>query len=102
MCMKTNKILFTNQSGMQALIFLMATNFDKVNHSFHIKTYNVLNGNGNGTSIGTFIKSWDALKELKPNDILIDNVTGDIFSLNAETEKLLLKGNVGLHYHKAA
>ena len=42
------------------------------------------------------------LHELRYNDLFLDNVTGDLYGFNYETEEWTTKYNAGIHYRRAA
>lgn len=79
---------------MQGLVYLAASNFQK--------PYNVINGAGNGSTISSLIKMNLDPKTITPSDVFIDNVTGDIYFFNFQSQRWVPKGNAGIHSHKAA
>lgn len=95
MCIKTNKKVFASSLGFFCLVFLSATD---------IKSWsmNVVNGNGEGSSIhidGAWYKSSGVLDS---SDCFLDDSTGDYFTLNTDSREWEPVGNVGIHRRKAA
>src|SRR5690348_16270638 len=93
---------------MQGLVFLAATNIEKVNPFLNLrilnlfKSLNVINGGGKGGKIGDMIKINATAQNLKNNDFYLDNVTGDMYSYHALKAEWIPKMNAGMHNAKAA
>ena len=87
MCLLSQKPILSTTCGMQALIYLCATNFEK--------EIRVLNGD-NGTDLSSSNEDF-YLEHPKSTDFLIDNVTGDYYNFDIEVNKWMPAGNIGLH-----
>ena len=61
-----------------------------------------MNGRGKGGKLTEIIQSSDKSGVMKPDEYCLDNVTGDLYSFNYETDEWVPKMNVGIHYVKAA
>lgn len=88
MCLLAQKPILSTTCGMQALIYLCASNFDK--------EIRVLNGD-NGCDLSSSNMDEFHLEHPKSTDLLIDNITGDYHNFDIETKKWMPAGNVGLH-----
>lgn len=81
MCFRTNKIVFCSGIGMLMLVYLAASNFEKYHKVAILGKQNTIT---------------------QEADLHIDPVTGDLYSVNHEARSLEIKGNIGLHFRKAA
>ena len=79
MCKKTNKSLLCAGFGIQFLAYYCSTTFADIE---------VMNGGEKGGALQT-IKDFDAklLPRLFPNQVFLDNLTGDYYSYNKETNE---------------
>lgn len=94
MCKRTKKVLFTAGGGMLMLVFLCAT-------KYHINR--VVNGQGKGSKVEDFQNiDKSILASLKVGDVLLDNVTGDLYAYDFSVNEFMPFGNAGIHKHKAA
>ncbi|KAL4442225.1 hypothetical protein ABPG74_009243 [Tetrahymena malaccensis] len=94
MCLRVKKYLFASAWGMQALVFLSASNMEK--------NINIINGNGDGGKLSDIQTTSSNLKSIKPSDYFLDNTTGDLYGFNYETNEWIPKGNCGLHSRRSA
>lgn len=81
--------------GFFALVFLCATNLEKGNLT-------VLNGNNQGSKLSELDKIKIPQKRLEAHDVFLDNVTGDVYNYNYDSNEWVAKANVGIHYQRAA
>lgn len=106
MCLKCQKILFASGDAMLCLIFLCASDIEKVlfflSTNLLFKNINIINGNGQGSKLSEIFKIKKELSKLELTDYFLDNVTGDLYSFNRESEEWYPKGNVGLHHRRSA
>lgn len=56
----------------------------------------------NGSELGDLSKLTKDLREIRQDDLFLDNVTGDLYSFNYDTGEWSSKGNAGLHFRRAA
>ena len=89
MCLRVNKRIFASGFAMQAIIFLTASNIDRI-----IK---VVNGKDGQPIEETQLTSLKKSKIPSNDDFLLDNVTGDLFSYNLYHNKWDVYGTCGLH-----
>eukprot|EP01017_Pseudomicrothorax_dubius_P028856 TRINITY_DN3459_c0_g3_i2.p1 TRINITY_DN3459_c0_g3~~TRINITY_DN3459_c0_g3_i2.p1 ORF type:complete len:607 (-),score=80.43 TRINITY_DN3459_c0_g3_i2:39-1859(-) len=95
MCLRTDKLVFASGSAMQFLVFLAATNLERNVH--------VINGKGRGSKMGQEdVHLSKKLVELQSTDFFLDNVTGDLYNYNYDTDEWIPRANAGIHYRKAA
>ena len=88
MCLLSQKPILSTTCGMQALVYLCASNFEK--------EIRVLNGD-NGCDLSSNSTDDFYLEHPKSTDLLIDNITGDYYNFDIEVNKWMPTGNVGLH-----
>jgi len=78
MCLKTKKRILASGFAMQAMIFLIASNLER--------PIRIVNGNGLGAAVDETKLSEMLDQDLKypphNNDVLLDNVSGDLFEFN--------------------
>ena len=63
---------------------------------------NIINGKGRGGKLSEIFKIHKNLSKLESHDLFLDNVTGDLYQFNRESEEWQPKGNVGLHHRRSA
>lgn len=90
MCKKTNKCLLAAGCGMQMLVYFCATNYADID---------VINNDEKGGSLAK-IKDVNAkmLPTLEKHQVYLDNLTGDYYSYDKNTNEWKPSGNVGIHY----
>lgn len=93
MCKKTDKPLFVSGNGLQMLVYYCATGF---------KDIEVINGKERGGTLAS-IKDIDAriLPGLSQNQVFLDNLTGDFYAYDHDSNEWKPQGNTGLHYSRA-
>ena len=87
MCVRANKLLFASGIGLQALIFLVATDSEQHLH--------VINGD-KGSKLGDLSNLNKPLSQVQEHECFLDNVTGDIYYYMSDNQ-WVSKGNVGIH-----
>jgi hypothetical protein len=89
MCLKSQKSVFASQCALQALVFLCATDLER--------GISIVNGN-RGSPIGDFSTLRKNLEDIEPDrDFFLDNVTGDLYSLDSESMQWCPVLNTGMH-----
>jgi len=94
MCLRVKKWLFAVGFGMNALIYLSASNIEK--------PIRVINGNGRGGKLADLNTLDFNTMNLGYSDYFLDHVTGDLYAYKHEYEEWIPFTNVGLHYQRAA
>jgi len=94
MCLKVKKCLFAIGFAMQALVYLSASNLD---HAI-----NVINNNGKGGKLGDIGSLNLRPEEIEGSDYFLDNVTGDLYCFQHESNEWSPVCNVGMHHSRAA
>ena len=61
-----------------------------------------MNGKGQGGKLSEIFNINKLLSKLEPTDFFLDNVSGDLYVYNRESEEWHPKGNVGLHHRRSA
>ncbi len=56
----------------------------------------------NGSALGDLSKVTKNLRDIRSSEFFLDNVTGDLYGFNYDTGEWVSKGNVGIHYRRAA
>ena len=95
MCLKSKKHVFATGLGFLTLIYLSASNLNKLGFS-------VLNGKGHGSSIHMENQKLPISKIPDINVCYLDNVTGDLYQFSEHFKTLISIGNTGLHDKNAA
>ena len=62
----------------------------------------VINGKGRGGKIGEAINYQKEFETFTSTDFFLDNVTGDLYSYNADAQEWIPRVNVGIHHRRAA
>jgi hypothetical protein len=65
-----------------------------------IELINIINGI-NGGQMGDISKLSKDMNEIRTDDLFLDNVTGDLYGFNYETEEWSTKANAGIHCRRA-
>jgi len=94
MCLRVKKCLFAAGFAMQALVYLSASGLD-----YPIE---IINGNGKGGKIGEMGTLKLRRENIRAHDYFLDNVTGDLYHFQPESNEWGPLCNIGLHYSKTA
>lgn len=62
----------------------------------------VINGNGRGGKIGEALNFQQITNNINPFSYFLDNVTGDLYAFNFDSQEWIPKVNAGIHYRRAA